>query len=106
VLRSDLPEPFDATVRRMTAKQPFERHQTADELIADLEACRLRVIADGGRVPDSRSRIIRLISLQKDQVRELELGLRRRRAFGHLLIALAAVGWLAATLLAIALGRG
>ena len=37
-LRPDCPETFDAVLQRMMAKRPEDRHQTMDEVIADIEA--------------------------------------------------------------------
>ena len=39
-VREDVSESLDAVFRKLVAKQPTDRYQTATELMADLEACR------------------------------------------------------------------
>jgi len=95
-LRKDLPKDMVRLVKKMVAKDPIDRYQTSDELIADLELLKLDLAAGDGKLPTSRSQIMNVISAEKDRITQLEARLQTQVGLNVFLMIAAIAGWVAA----------
>ncbi|MDA3963868.1 MAG: serine/threonine-protein kinase [Planctomycetota bacterium] len=95
-LRADVPNEMVRILGKMLAKDPIDRYQSADDLIADLEMMKIDQAADQGALPSTRSQILHVISAEKDRITELEgsLGDLDKRLKVALFVAM--MGWGAA----------
>ncbi len=95
-LRKDLPKDQVRLVKKMVSKDPIDRYQSADELIADLELVKLDLGAGDGKLPTSRSQIMNVISAEKDRIVDLEARLKTQVGMNVILLVAAIAGWVAA----------
>jgi serine/threonine protein kinase len=75
--RPDVPPALDDALRLMLAKEPEQRYQSIDSLIADLEACRLKPVPElvSPRGPRSRRRVVALVALAAGSAASIAIGL-------------------------------
>jgi len=100
-LRDDVPPELSRILMKMLEKEPVDRYQTADELTQDLEMARIEIAGGDGRMPATRSQIMKVISAEKDRISELE---RDRDEMGltvKALVAMAVLGWAGAITFAV-----
>ncbi len=95
-LRKDLPKDMVRLVKKMVAKDPIDRYQSSDELIADLELLKLDLASGDGKLPTSRSQIMNVISAEKDRINQLEARLKTQIGVNVFLMIAAIAGWVAA----------
>jgi serine/threonine protein kinase len=104
-LRADVPNEMVRILGKMLAKDPIDRYQSAEDMIADLEMMKIDQAADQGELPSTRSQILHVISAEKDRITELEgsLGDMDRRIKVVLLVAIMGWGAAGAAILALVL---
>ncbi len=99
----DIPEPVVRLLRKMMAKEPCDRCASTQELFEDVELVRMGQAPASGEPQAGKATVLRAFKIEKarlermgDEVRTLEVKLRRTRKF--LWAALAAAGALLAAL--------
>jgi serine/threonine-protein kinase len=106
-LRKDLPKELIRLIERMTAKQPLDRYQTAEEIIKDLDLLRLDIGSEDHQLPNSRSGILNVITAEKERIAALERQLAAKQFGLRLWQTMALIGWLGGAVAVVwGLGRG
>lgn len=102
-LRADVSGETMRILARMLAKDPADRFQSADDLIAALEMAKIDQAAGDGELPSTRSQILNVISAEKGRIAELEEDLGQLDKRLKLIVFVAVVGWGAAAAALLAL---
>ena len=93
-IRGDVPHELRRVLKRMLAKDPADRYQSAEEVISDLEMLKIDQAADTGDLPATRSQILHVISAEKARISSLEKQMASANMKFYIAVALAALGWL------------
>ena len=92
-IRKDVPPEFVRIISMMLEKDPADRYQAAEDVIADIEMMKIGHAADGGDLPSTRSQILNVISAEKGRIETLERDLSSIDKRLRLFIIVAVVGW-------------
>ncbi|TVR44361.1 MAG: serine/threonine protein kinase [Planctomycetota bacterium] len=102
-LRSGLPKDLVRVIAKMVQKDPADRYQSADELIADLEMAKIGAAGDHGSLPSTRSQILHVITAEKGRISQLEDQISQLTRQRRLMLVLLAVPWVLTVMLVITL---
>lgn len=95
-LRSDVPVELSDMLAKMLAKDPADRYQTPDELVADLDMISFGHSGGDEQVPSSRSQMLNVLTAEKRRIEELEVQAQTLQVQRLVLGGLAGIGWLVA----------